>query len=490
MMQSVLQIVTERRALAAALAAAGASLLAIKLLLPSRPERFRQVPGGWLLGVLPETQYGRRLFHKIMEWSDKYGEEGVFEYNLAGSRTVCCCSWEHAKVVLGLRPFKMQRFSALSNASSIVAGSFFSEGERWKRERRILSPAFNAKNVESLIPSVQCVSEQLLQEIDKEISAGKEVDFSALLQLYTADVICKTALGQELHLLQTRCPDLIDDVKVLTDAVQTRMFAPLPYWKVPGLAPWIDDGDRIKKKFDKRCQQTMHLADSGGKSITEKLRAMEGDKFTNQEILDNILILLIAGTDTTSQVLAWVFYNLSRDQELQKQVAQEVRSLPEGELSTEQLESLHLVRAVWLETLRVTGPAAFLAFENLEEFTLAGKRQPPRTQFAIPFQYILQNDPEVKKKLGNDLRCYRPSRWLGPEGIIKHPPFDTLSFGFGPRICLGMRLAEYEGLLAIARAVQRFSFMPWEKPEPETTLSFTSNTPVEHITIGVQPRTW
>ncbi|CAE7893152.1 CYP4C21 [Symbiodinium necroappetens] len=490
MMQSVLQIVTERRALAAVLAGAGASLLAIKLLLQSRPQRFRQVPGGWLLGVLPETQYGRLLFHKIMEWSDKYGEEGVYEYDLAGSRTVCCCSWEHAKVVLGLRPFKMQRFSAFANVASIVAGSFFSEGERWKRERRILSPAFNAKNVESLIPAVQCVSEQLLQEIDKEVSAGKEVDFSALLPLYTADVICKTALGQELNLLQTRCPDLIDDMKVLEDAVQTRMFAPLPYWKVPGLAPWIDDGDKIKQKFDKRCQQTMKLADSGGKSITEKLRAMEGDKLTNQELLDNILVLLIAGTDTTSQVLGWVFYNLSRDQELQKQVAQEVRSLPPGELSTEQLESLHLVRAVWLETLRVTGPAAFLGFENLEEFTLAGKRQPPGTQFTVPFQYILENDPEVKKKLGNDLRSYRPSRWLGPEGIIKHPPFDTLPFGFGPRICLGMRLAEYEGLLAIARVVQKFAFMPWEKPEPEKTLSFTSNTPVEHITIGVQPRTW
>ncbi|CAE7217322.1 cyp-13A1 [Symbiodinium natans] len=490
MMQSVLQMVNERRALAAALAGAGASLLAIKLLLQSRPERFRQVPGVWLLGVLPETCYGKALTEKIAEWSDKYGEEGVFEYNLAGWRTVCCCSWEHAKVVLGLRPFKMERFSAFANVTSLATGSFFSEGERWKRERRILSPAFNAKNVESLIPAVQCVAEQLLQEIEKDVSAGKEVDLTELMPLYTADVICKTGLGHELNLLQARSPDLIDDMKVLADAVQTRMFAPFPYWKVPGLAPWIDDGDKMKKKFDQRAEETMKLANSGGKSITEKLRAMEGDKFTNRELLDNILVLLIAGTDTTSTALGWVFYHLSKDQALQKQVAEEVRSLPEGELSTEQMESLHMVRAVWLETLRTTGPAAFLCFENNEEFTLAGKRQPPGTQFTVPMQYLMMNDPEVKTKLGNDLRSYRPTRWLGPEGIIKHPPFDTLPFGHGPRICLGMRLAEYEGLLAIARVVQKFDFMPYEKPEPEKTLTFTANNPVEHITIRVRPRTW
>ena len=148
---------------------------------------------------------------------------------------------------------------AFANVTSLATGSFFSEGERWKRERRILSPAFNAKNVESLIPAVQCVAEQLLQEIEKDVSAGKEVDLTELMPLYTADVICKTGLGHELNLLQARSPDLIDDMKVLADAVQTRMFAPFPYWKVPGLAPWIDDGDKMKKKFDQRAEETMKL---------------------------------------------------------------------------------------------------------------------------------------------------------------------------------------------------------------------------------------
>ena len=426
----------------------------------------------------------------LQEWADAYGEEGVFEMNVAGSRTVVCCSWEQAQPILARRPHKMPKNWRLQNVVDIIAGSFFSEGERWKRERRVLSPAFSRKNVESYVPAVEQVTQQLLREIGRDVSAKGVANFSELLPLYTADVICKTALGQELKMLEKRTSDIVNDVKAMFSALQTRLFTPLPYWKIPGLVRFFDNGVEVSQRFYKRSEQIMQNASSGGRSIVEKLREMDGDKFSHAELMDNLTVLFLAGTDTTSLALCWSFYYLSQHLELQAAVADEVKSLPDEELSLAQVESLPTVQAVWLETLRLHGPASTLELQSTEEITLAGRKLPVGTEFFIAIRNILKNDPEVKKKLGNDLHNFRPSRWLGPEGIVKHPPFDTLAFGYGPRICLGMRLAEYEGLLVIAKVVQKFVLEKWDRPPLEETTSFVSNEPATPVSIQIHPRTW
>lgn len=69
------------------------------------------------------------------------------------------------------------------------------------------------------------------------------------------------------------------------------------------------------------------------------------------------------------------------------------------------------------------------------------------------YRHVLHTAPEVKSKLGEDLHVFRPSRWIGPEGLVKCPPFDSLPFGNGARLCLGKQLADYEGRLVIAEAM-------------------------------------
>ncbi|CAE7782883.1 CYP27A1, partial [Symbiodinium necroappetens] len=483
--QSVADHVADRRgAVTIALAGAGASLLAVRLLLRSRVDRFPEVPGYWLLGVLPELGPGAKfLTEKLEEWAEKYGQEGVYEMDLAGSRTVVCCNWQQAHPILSLRPFKMPKNWRIQNVADIIGGSFFSEGDRWKRERRVLSPAFSRKNVESYIPAVECITQQLLREMGRDLSERGETNFSELLPLYTADVICKTALGQEMRMLEKRSSDIVSDVKALFQAFQTRFFAPLPYWKVPGLASFFDNGAQVSKRFYNRSEQILQTAQGGGRCIVDKLKDMDGDKFSHSELMDNLTVLFLAGTDTTSLALCWSFYYLSKDLQLQTAVAQEVRTLPDGEISLTELETLPTVQAVWLETLRCHGPANALELQSTEEITLAGRKLPAGTEFLIAIRNILKNDPEVKKKLGDDLQVFRPSRWLGPDGIVKHAPFDSLAFGYGPRICLGMRLAEYEGLLVIAKVVQKFVLEQWDKPPLMETANFVSNEPASPVSI-------
>ena len=126
--------------------------------------------------------------------------------------------------------------------------------------------------------------------------------------------------------------------------------------------------------------------------------------------------------------------------------------------------------------------------EATEPVTLAGRKLPEGTTIFLALRSILRNDPEVKKELGDDLHDFRPSRWLGPEGLNRHPPFDALPYGYGPRICVGMRLADYEARLAIAKVVHRFVLEKWDRRPLIETMTTVGNQPEEPVAISVRLR--
>ena len=130
-------------------------------------------------------------------------------------------------------------------------------------------------------------------------------------------------------------------------------------------------------------------------------------------------------------------------------------------------DSVELLQAMWLETLRMHGAAPFQSLTNLEPIKLAGRTVPPRTRIWLHYRYIMNNSPEMKEKLGDDLDKFRPARWMGPEGIIKHSPFDSLAYGHGARVCLGRHLADYEGKLVLASVLKNFELEKWSKPPME-----------------------
>lgn len=276
----------------------------------------------------------------------------------------------------------------------------------------------------------------------------------------------------------------------MLDGVMMRLLAPFPYWKVPGLGNAIDGADRAADRLAEAMVEGMNqMAGSGAATIAEKLRESQ-ETMCLDELSGNLRVLLVAGTHTTSKTLSWAFYYLARDTELQDRVAIEIQAqLPNGTVSPGHLNALPLVNAVWLETLRVKMPAPFEEFHNDEPVTIAGREVPAGTDIYVLYRYLLHSASEVKKALGDDLDKFRPERWLAVDGgFIKLPPFDTFAFGHGPRICLGMRLADYEGRLVIAKVLKRFRLKQWEGPELAERDSFFLE-PAADVKIGIEVRT-
>ncbi|CAK9032165.1 7-alpha [Durusdinium trenchii] len=423
----------------------------LRWLLSPKIDRFRTVPGLPYFGVLAQLGSGQHSGEQFDEWARDYGQEGVFEMVLAGSRLVGICSWPLVSKILEMRPSKaIKPGSLLNGAHGMLQGSFFSEGDQWKRERRLLSPAFNVKSIASYAPEVTRMTQTLLQTLQKEAlsNAGGQVNFTELLPMYTADVLCATAFGKDLGMLESKKSGMVVDVKKMLGALNTRIFLQIPYWKIPIIGRYLDGGNAAADRIGRRMVKLMNEQAGRGNTVVEKLRQLEGDKLSPEELIGNLTVLFGAGTDTTSVVLSWAMYHLARDQELQRLVAEE---------------------------------------ELREEVKLLGKGVPKGTEVMVCYRHVLHNAPEVKAKLGDDLHVFRPARWIGPEGLVKCPPFDSLPFGHGARICLGKILAEYEGKLVIAQVLRHFKLKQWQGPPLREMTSFVV-LPGKEVIIGLEPR--
>ncbi|CAE7563371.1 CYP27A1 [Symbiodinium sp. CCMP2456] len=224
---------------------------------------------------------------------------------------------------------------------------------------RIIAPAFNAKNVESYTPAITEIAEKFMSVLDADCRAEVETNFSELLPLYVGDVLCMTAFGEDLGMLQTRDGSLVKDIEKIMTGINSRVASWIPYWKFPFLGR-LDEGARASARMAKRMVDLMEKQSGRGDTVVERLRKMGGDKFSHEELVNNLVVLFAAGTDAPAQTLTWVFYHIARLPELQRALAEEVKSVPQGVVSLEKLDSLKLVHATWLETLRMSSEATEL----------------------------------------------------------------------------------------------------------------------------------
>merc|ERR1712087_824211 len=138
------------------------------------------------------------------------------------------------------------------------------------------------------------------------------------------------------------------------------------------------------------------LEDDERESLLGKLIHVEGDKLIHEELIENMGVLFLAGTDTTSISLAWAFHYLALRPELLQKLANEVRkTAPRGVQAREQLQSMLLLRAVWAEVLRLRGPAPTLELSTTEPTELLGRVLPAGTSVTMATRYMQWHASEM-----------------------------------------------------------------------------------------------
>ncbi|KAH7334115.1 cytochrome P450 [Rhizoctonia solani] len=199
--------------------------------------------------------------------------------------------------------------------------------------------------------------------------------------------------------------------------------------------------------------------------------AREGaEAFGEGAIHDELMSFILAGQDTTSSMLQWLFKYLPTDAEIQHRLHNKVCSVfgqavdlhePMDFNLLDDPERLPLLEAVVTETMRCAGVGPQISRELIQDENILGKLI-PKVVFATA---LMSRD---KSRWGEDADEWRPTRWLTHDGAFDRAAGPSFSFGIGQRACFGQRLAVLE-VKAYTAAISRSFFF---KPVPQEVASW------------------
>ncbi len=213
-----------------------------------------------------------------------------------------------------------------------------------------------------------------------------------------------------------------------------------------------------------------------------RARDEDGAALTDVQVLAHLNILLIAGHETTTTLGAWVLYLLAAMPEQRARIEQELDALgvaPEAPLSVEAVRGMKLLDAFIREAGRLYSPVLNVPRGVVKDFEFGGYWVPAgtRVRLALAAGHRL---PEVFA----DPERFDPDRFLPPREEDKRRPYSLVTFGGGPRICIGINFANIEVKALAAHALRRFQLRPLPDQQPLHTGFWTAD-PLAGINVTV-----
>ena len=330
-------------------------------------------------------------------------------------------------------------------------GLLTSEGEAWRRQRRIMAPAFDHRSLMSYAPLMADTTAAVLARWDA-LPAGATIDMATEMMRLTLAIIGRAMFSTDAEEVRDLVEDAVGRYQV---AVRPGLLDLLdvPDW-VP--RPANRGWSHIFDRFDAMIARLMQRPPgSGSKDLLARLleaRDSEtGQGMSPQEVRDQVVTIFMAGHETTALALTWTWYLLALHPEAAEQFRAELDQVLGGRApGFEDLPRLRYTRMVLEEAMRLYPPAHTISRQALEEDEVEGYRVPKGSMvFIVPWlihrHRLLWERPEV----------FDPLRFA-PEQAAARPRFAYLPFGGGPRICIGAGFAMQEALTILALLGQRY----------------------------------
>lgn len=346
-------------------------------------------------------------------------------------------------------------------------GLLSSEGEFWKRQRRLAQPAFHRERINGYS---QVMSEYAVRKI-AAWQTGEVRDMHEEMMQLTLEIVAKTLFDA----------DVADTAKEVGDLLSI-IVEPFSY---QATYKWILD-NRLPTPANRRFHRTAQRLDEIIFGIINERRASQADRgdllsmllaaqdddggqMTDQQLRDEAMTLFLAGHETTALVLSWVWYLLAQNPAAEAKLAAELAAVLGGRTPTmADLPALKYADQVIKETMRLYPPAFAMGRQALHDCELGGYRIPAKSQLFF-FTYVVQRDPRYFDAPDE----FRPERWT-EEFVKQLPRYAYFPFGGGPRLCIGNSFATMEAVLILATIAQQFRLKlePGQiiKPLPSVTL--------------------
>lgn len=334
-------------------------------------------------------------------------------------------------------------------AKYIGDGLLTSNGEKWLKQRRLIQPAFHKKKLELLIHTIKEVIEQEVLRITPD----KTIDVFPLMSDLAFKVVAKALFSY------TDTENTISRLQYITEAAQESLIKEI---RQPYKRWWFYLSGKIRKTL----KLTQEARDILNKIIEERKRSdkvyndlldmlldsryEDGSAMDNEQLIDEILILFVAGHETTSNALTFAILLLALHPEIQEKVYREVSETVEDIPPIEQVTKYQYTKQCIEEAMRLYPPAYFSDRVAIEEDSYTDLNLPKGTMILVSFFEIHRH-----KNLWKDPEKFDPNRF-DPNIDKKKYSDGYFPFGIGPRMCIGNNFAMYEMILAISTLVKKY----------------------------------
>lgn len=347
-------------------------------------------------------------------------------------------------------------------------GLLTSEGETWRRHRRIMAPAFDPRSVGGYAPIMTEVTQALLAQWDA-LSEGSEVEVAAAMMHATLHIISRAMFSSD----SDGIVDVVEaGVSKYQEVVRPTLLDLLhiPLWLTNILMPGRGKGifNEFDKKVDKLLTERGRAPDAEPKDLLARLIAARdnetGGGMTAKEVRDQVVTIFMAGHETTSQALSWTWYLLSQHPDVEAKLHRELVDVLGGHTPrNEDVANLRYTRMVIEEAMRLYPPAHITGRQPIKADEILGHRIPAGAEVLI-MPWLLHRKPQ----LWEDPERFDPERFT-PERAAARPRFTYIPFGAGPRICIGAVFAMTEAILILATIAQRYRLhlKPGHPVEPQ-----------------------
>jgi cytochrome P450 len=370
-------------------------------------------------------------------------------------------------------------------------GLLTSEGDFWRRQRRIAQPGFHKEKIRRFADQMTRATERMLERwaAREPTAAGEPLDVAHEMMLLTLGIVGETLLSLDTTEESERVGAA---VTVTLEHIQRRMFAMFPFvdtLPLPGnrrfraavrymdhlVFKLIEDRRASGADPDDLLSMLMHARDD-----------QSGEGMSSRQLRDEVMTIFAAGHETTANALAWTFHLLSLNPAVARRLRAELRQVLDGRPPRyDDLAQLPFAAAVIQEALRLYPPAWVISRSAIGDDVVGG--------YDVRAGSIVVVSPYIthrREQSWPNPEGFDPERFMGERSSGQHR-FDYFPFGGGPRQCIGNGFALMEAQLVLAAVAQRFELdaLPGRAPvaEPLVTLRPRGGMPMRLRRVATPP---
>ena len=332
-------------------------------------------------------------------------------------------------------------------------GLIVSDGDVWRRSRTMIQPAFSRQNVHRLMTvMVECCDRRAVHWADL-VARGENINITEETSDFALELILISIFGndyQDRILTQGENPFAFlsrDSTRDLSVVLKVRKLREL-------LMSIIEDrrGGAGEEHFD---FLSMYLA-----AVDKK-----GRSFTDAELLDELMTLIVAGFETSANTLNWVWYLIAKHPDIEERLLQEARHVLPGvsAVSADSINSMQFTQQTLEEALRLYPPVWLFTRRSHDRDELDDYDVPPGTDIYLS-PFILHRT----ERYWTDPTTFDPDRFAPTDRPSKDRPY--FPFSLGPRRCLGEYFSFLEMKVHLGLLLPRFRMRLLDDKEPELEL--------------------